>query len=184
MNREDKQHEIEHLRQVFSGSVSGVLTEFRGLTVEEVNKLRSELRKAGVSYQVIKNTLAKKAIQGTNLAGLFPMLEGPTALAYTVSDAAGPAKVLKTFTKENNKVSVKGGFVDGTPFPASDLDRVAALPTRDEIRSMLLGLLSGVPRGVVTLFNEVPASFARVIEARRVKLEQPAEEPAAEPVAG
>lgn len=176
MNREEKQQEIEHLRAVFSGSVSGVLTEFRGLTVEEVNKLRSNLRSAGVTYQVIKNTLAKKAIQGTSLAGLASSLEGPTALAFTATDAAGPAKVLKAFIKENKKVSVKGGFVDGTPFPASDLDRVAALPTRDEVRSMLLGLLGGVPRGLVTLFNEVPASFVRVIEARRVELEKPAPE--------
>ncbi|MDY0058462.1 MAG: 50S ribosomal protein L10 [Myxococcota bacterium] len=179
MNREEKQQEIEHLRQVFQGSVAGVLTGFRGQTVEEVNKLRSDLRKAGVSYQVIKNSLAKKAIAGTELADLAAMLEGPTALAYTAADAAVPAKILKGFCKDTDKVTVKGGYVDGKLFGAADLDRIASLPTRDEARATVLGLFNGVPRGLVTLFHEVPSSFVRVLEARRTELEKGAPEAAA-----
>lgn len=173
MNREEKQEQIERLREVFQGNPTGFLTGFSGLKVEQLNNLRNLLRKEGIGYQVVKNSLAKKALKGTELeGGLEKMLEGPTALAYTAEEPAKPAKILKAFSKDNDKLIVKGGYMYGSVFGQKDLDRVAALPGKNELRSAVLSAIIGVPRGLVTVFNEVPASFVRLINARREALEK------------
>lgn len=157
---------------MFRQSTSGFLTGFSGLKVEQLNGLRNLLRKEGISYQVIKNSLAKKALEGTDLEALSKLLEGPTAMAYTAADEPSkPAKILKGFARDNDKLVFKGGYLYGQVFGSQDLDRIASLPGRDELRGMLLGAMLGVPRGLLTLFNEVPSSFLRLIEARRKELE-------------
>lgn len=172
MNREEKHQQIEQLRQLFLENSSAFLTSFSGLKVEELNGLRSQLRKEGIGYQVIKNTLAKKALEGTGLEGLSKLLEGPTAMAFTSEEPAKPAKILRSFARDNEKLVVKGGYLHGEVFGAADVERIASLPGRDELRAMVLGALIGVPRGILTLFNEVPAGFVRLIDARRAELEK------------
>jgi len=178
VDRETKKAQIAELHGMFGNASGAYLTGFSGLTVEEVNELRGEFRKVDVSYRVVKNTLARKALEGTPLAELASMFEGPTAVALSDADPVAPAKVLKAFIKDHECLSCKGGYLDGELFGAEDLDRIAALPGRDDLRSMLLSLVVGVPRGIVTIFGEVPAGFVRVIEARRKELEEPEAETA------
>ena len=171
MDRETKKSQVADLHEAFSKASGAYLTSFSGLTVEDLNLLRSEFRKVNVSYRVVKNTLARKALEGTPLAELASLFEGPTAVALSEEDPVAPAKVLKAYRKDHEKLEVKGGYLDGELFGTGDLDRIAALPGRDELRSMVLSVLVGVPRGVVTVLHEVPTGFVRVLEARREQLE-------------
>jgi len=174
VNRDQKQTEIEELHEAFGKASAAYLTNFTGIRVEALNKLRVELNQIGVSYRVVKNTLARKALQGTNLTELGSMFEGPTAVAFATDDPVAPAKVLKAYRKDNEKLVVKGGYLDGRIFGASDLDAIAALPGRDELRSAVLSVIIGVPRGIVTILNEIPTGFVRVLDARREQLEETA----------
>ncbi len=172
MRKEDKSKLIEQLHAELKDAQAAYLTGFSGLTVGEMNALRVEFKKQGVSYRVVKNTLARKALEGTPLEELSKLFQGPTALAYTTDDPVVPAKIIKNFMKDNEKLEFKGGYLDGEVFGPDALERIASLPSRDDLRATLLSVIVGVPRGIVTLMHEVPAGLVRVLDARREQLDK------------
>ena len=171
MNRNDKSAVIEHLRGALADVPAVILADFQGLTVEEVDQLRSEMRKADVTYTVVKNTLTRQAIMGTDKDVLIPLLKGNTSLAYHAEDPTAPAKILKDFAKNHDKLQIKGGWLDGDLLDLAGVEQLAKLPGKDELRSKLLNLFMGVPTQFVRTLIAGPQTFLRVLEARRQSLE-------------
>ena len=150
---EAKKAKVEQLTEIIKNSVSGVLVDYKGITVEEDTKLRKELREAGVVYKVYKNTLIKRAIAGTQFEGMADLLEGPTAIAISTDDATAPARVLAENAKKMDALELKGGVVDGTFYDSKMIQVIANIPSRE----VLLGRLFGSMQSPV-------ANFARVIK--------------------
>jgi large subunit ribosomal protein L10 len=158
MKRSDKEQLVTELKDKIKGASALYYTDFTGLNVKRVTELRRRFRKAGVEYVVIKNTLALKAVNESGLAGT--RLKGPTGVVVA-RDAVAAAKVLTTFAKENDaRPVVKGGLYEGAAIDAAMVKKLAALPTRDEAYSQLLGA-----------FNSVLMMFALALDARKTQLE-------------
>ncbi len=172
MNRNEKSAVIERLRGALADVPAVVLADFQGLTVEEVDQLRSEMRKAEVTYEVVKNTLARQAIMGTSKDVLSTLLKGNTSLAYHAEDPTAPAKVLREFAKDHDKLQIKGGWLDGSLLDLAGVEQLAKLPGKDELRSKLLNLFMGVPTQFVRTLIAGPQTFLQVLEARRQSLEE------------
>ncbi len=171
MNRQEKSDEVGVLKGLLDGSQLAVVAEYSGLTVKHMVELRTELRKVSGKYRVVKNTLAKIATDGTGIAGIHKSLKGPVGVAYTKTDVAGVAKTMTTFAKAHPELKLKGAVLaDGTVMDAQGLEALSNLPGKDQLRAMLLGALSGVPRKFVSLLAAVPGTFVRLLEARRKSL--------------
>ena len=167
MNREQKTQAIERLQGALASAPSVVIAGFSGLTVEATDKLRSELRKSGVSYEVVKNTLVKRAIAGTDKEGMSPLLKGNTAIAFHGEDPALPAKLLKGFAKTNPALTLRGGWVAGDVLDEAGVETLSKLPGKDELRAQLL-----------SLFSAPASSFARLLQAKLDKANEGSEAPA------
>lgn len=139
---EEKQQIVAGLSEQFKSAVSGVLVDYCGLTVEQDTKLRNKLREAGVEYKVIKNTLARIAAKEVGFDELDPILNGPTALAVSMTDEVAPAKVLADFAKDNEKLEIKSGFLDGKVVSLDEIKKLAATPNRETLIAMLMGSLN------------------------------------------
>lgn len=170
MNRTEKEQFVEELRADLATAKSVVLACHQGIEVNKVNELRSMFRKQGVEYRVIKNTLAHIAFQGTDMAGLSDFLVGPIAIAYSTEDAIAPAKVAKEFSKKTEKFEIRGGYMDGDVFDAKGVERLADLPSKEELRSKLLGLFQAVPSQFLRTLNAAPQQFLMVLKAREEQL--------------
>ena len=171
MNRNDKSAVIERLRDALAEVPAVIVADFQGLTVEQTDVLRSNFRKAGVSYEVVKNTLVRRATSGTRMETLHPLFKGNTAIAYHEEDATAPAKVIRDFVKENKEFSVKGGWLDGRLLDVDGVSALADLPGKDELRAKLLSVLNGVPTKFVRTLIAGPQQFVQVLQARRQQLE-------------
>jgi len=134
-----KQPVVEEIKAALDGAKGAVLGDHRGLTVAQDTELRKSLREAGVSYKVFKNTMVKLAIQGTEFEALGQLLEGPSALATSKSEATLPASVLCKFAKTNEKLEVKGGIVEGEYYDAKGIQVIATIPSREVLLSKFLG---------------------------------------------
>lgn len=168
---EDKRALVAEVNAVASEAFSAVAAEYRGLTVEQMTTFRAQARAAGVYVRVVKNTLAKRAIAGTEFECLQEALEGPLMLAFSQEDPGAAARVVKGFAKENEKLVTKAVALGGQLYPASDLDRLASLPTLDEARAMLLGVFEAPASKLVRTLNEPGAQLARLLAARRDQLQ-------------
>lgn len=144
---------VEEISNLLSDAQGVVLVDARGLTVEADTKLRKQLREAGVTYKVYKNTMIRFAIQGTPFESLADSLEGPTALAVSSTDATAPARILYNFSKDNPALELKCGVVEGTHYDANSITAIAQIPSRNELLSKLLGSI-----------QSPIANFARVIK--------------------
>jgi large subunit ribosomal protein L10 len=162
------------MRDEFGQAKSIVMTSHAGISVNEVNKLRSEFRAQGVTYHVIKNTLAKLAVAGTDLEPLADSFTGPTAVAYSFEDAVSPAKVASDYADENDKFVLKGGFLDGKVLSIAEVDQLAKMPSKDELRAKLLRTFIAGPTNFVRLLNAVPTQFLQVLNARKSDIEDAA----------
>ncbi len=138
---EQKKAVVAELVETLKNAQSGVLFDYRGLTVEEDTQLRNELRAAGVSYQVVKNTLTRFAANEVGLGELDPILHGPTALAISETDAVAPARVLSKFAKDHDVVSIKAGFMDGQVLSVSEVEMYANIPSKEVLIAKMLGSL-------------------------------------------
>ena len=174
MNREQKATKVEELREMMSKVDSIVLTEYSGLTVEEMFQLRNEMRKEKIHYKVIKNTLFNRAVEGTAKAALSDYLKGPIGIAYSLDDPLSPAKALTNYIKKNEKLGLKVGFFDGRVLNASQIETLSKLPGKEVLRSQFLGTLVGVPSKFVNLLANVPRGLMNVLEARKKNLESQA----------
>lgn len=153
---EAKQNVVNQLKEKVTASVSGVLVDYKGISAENDTKLRKELREAGVEYSVVKNTLLKRVIEGTDLEGMSKVLEGTTALALSNEDQIAPARILNKFAKDSNGTfTIKAGYMDGKVLEANEVVAIADLPSKEGLVQMLLSVLVSGPRGLAIALNEV-----------------------------
>jgi large subunit ribosomal protein L10 len=170
MERDQKEKQITEIKTRFDKMTAAVLLDFKGMTVENATKLRSEFRKAGVEYKVVKNTLVKHAIKGSAYAGkLDDALVGMTGIAWSYEDPSAAAKVVKAFKKDEagDKLTVKAGLVDGTILDAKAVtDQLANMPGKDELRATLLATLQAPLAQFVRLLNAPAQNFAYLLAAK------------------
>ncbi|MCR2747496.1 50S ribosomal protein L10 [Limnobacter parvus] len=173
LNRQEKAAVIEEITSQLAGAQAVVVAEYRGLSVESVTQLRKEARAAGVYLRVLKNTLAKRAIAGTDFEGLSDKMVGP--LIYGISsDPVAAAKVLVNFAKTNDKLILTGGALPGQVMGADGVKALATMPSRDELLSKLLGTMQAPIATFVRTLNEVPTKFVRGLAAVRDQKESQA----------
>jgi len=164
---EDKKALVAEVAQVAASAHSAVAAEYRGLTVTEMTELRKQAREGGVYLRVVKNTLARRAVEGTDFECMQEGFQGPLILAFSQEDPGAAARVVKAFAKDHDKLVTRLVSVGGALLPAADLDRLASLPTLDEARAMLLGVFQAPASKLVRTLAEPAAALARVIAARR-----------------
>ena len=159
-----KQDKIEAMKENFSKAKVAVVTEYRGLTVEEITNLRRALQKEDSDYMVTKNTLAKIASKGTQFEVLSETLKGPVAIAFGFKDEVAPAKVLTKFIKDVKKGEIIGASLDGKLLSAKETEVLANLPSKEELYAKLLGSINSPATGIVGAVNAVMSSLVRAMD--------------------
>ena len=150
-----KQPIVEEISAGIKDAQSVVLVDYRGLTVEQDTELRKQLREAGVSYKVYKNTMMNFAFKGTDFEGLAPYLNGPSAIAFSSTDATAPARVLAEFAKKAPKLEIKAGVVEGNVYDAKGMQAIASIPSREVLISKLLGSLQSPITNFARVMNQL-----------------------------
>tara|TARA_B100000029_G_scaffold360585_1_gene353535 strand:- start:354 stop:878 length:525 start_codon:yes stop_codon:yes gene_type:complete len=163
---EDKKTLVKEVNAVAGESLSAIAAEYRGLSVAEMTELRKEARAAGVYMRVVKNTLARRAVEGTEFECMQDSLKGPILLAFAKEDPGAAARVIKDFAKEHEALQAVSLSAGGQLMPASDLNKLADLPTLDQARAMLLGVMVAPMSQLVRTIAEPPAMLARTLSAR------------------
>jgi len=163
---EDKKALVKEVNAVAGDSVTAVAAEYRGLTVAEMTALRKEARNAGVYMRVVKNTLARRAVEGTDFECMQETLKGPILLAFAKEDPGAAARVIKDFAKEHGALKAVSLSAGGRLMPGSDLAKLADLPTLDQARAMLLGVLMAPMNTLARTLAEPSAMLARTLSAR------------------
>ena len=162
----EKAGTIEELRKRLGGATAAVLAEYRGLTVQQVSELRKQLKVASGEYRVVKNRLARVAIEGSDLAPLRPHLTGPIAVVIARKDPAAVAKALQGFAKTHPALQVRVGIVDGQLLDPQGLKAVADLPSREALRSQLVGAIQGPLAQLVGLLQAPQRELAFILAER------------------
>lgn len=144
--REEKQQVVEAVTNKLQQSVCTIIADYRGLNVAQVTELRKQLREANVEFEVVKNTLARRAAASVDLGELEEHLVGPTAIAYSNDDLVAPAKILSQFAKSNNELEIKAGVLEGAVVTVDQIKKLADLPSREGLLSMLLSVLQAPVR--------------------------------------
>lgn len=168
MDRAQKAELVATLNRTFTETSVVVVTRNLGLTVAQSTALRTKMREAGASYKVAKNKLAKLAIEGTAYAPISDLLTGPTALG-TSADPVAPAKVIVEFAKTNDKLEIVGGAMGETLLDAEGIKALASLPSLDELRAKIVGLISAPATKLATITQAPAAQIARVLSAHAEK---------------
>lgn len=150
-----KQPVVEEIAGVLDGAQTAVLVDYRGLTVEQDTQLRKQLREAGVTYKVYKNTMIRFAAKGTPYEALGPILEGPTAMAVSKTDATAPARILAEFGKKTPALEIKGGVVEGTYYDANGMQAIAAVPSREILLGRLFGSMKSPISNLARVLNQI-----------------------------
>ena len=168
MHRAEKHKLAEELKDRFDRMTSVVIVDFKGLDVDAVTKLRNEFRKSGVEYRVVKNTLIKQAIKDLPWAtGLGSQLVGMTGVAWSFEDPSAAAKIVKAFRKDNDKLKIKAGVIDGQVLEASAVEnQLATMPGKDELRAQLLMTFQAPLAQFVQLLNAPAQNFAYLLKAK------------------
>lgn len=177
MNQTEKSKIIEEVQISASRSIVAVVTHYRGLTVADMTDLRRKCRKAGVEFRVIKNTLARRAMQGGPFEPLSALLAGPTGVAFS-ADPAAPSKVLEEFIKTHPKMQVMGGVLEGKLLDPVGIMALAQLPSREVLLARLLGSLMSPIQGFASVLAAIPAGLVRALDQIRRQKEAANAEPA------
>ena len=146
---------VEEVTEKFKTAASVVIVDYRGLTVDEVTKLRKQLRDANVEIRVIKNSILSRAAKAAGLEGLDDVFTGPTAVAFSNEDVVAPAKIIDEFSKEAKALEIKGGIIEGKVSTLEEVTALAKLPSREGLLSMLLSVLQAPVRNVAYAINAV-----------------------------
>lgn len=160
-----KQPIVEEIAALLDGAQSAVVVDYRGLTVAEDTQLRKQLRDAGVTYKVYKNTLIRRAAEGTDFAALDANLEGPTAIAVSKEEATVPAKIIAEFAKKASALEIKGGVVEGTYYDAKGMQVIATIPSRDVLLGRLFGSMQSPITNLARVLNQIAESDGASAEA-------------------
>jgi large subunit ribosomal protein L10 len=171
MDRAQKTEQVKDIRSRFDRMSSAVFLDFTGMTVEEVTKLRDTFRAKGVEYKVVKNTLVEKALADQKyVADLGPVLRGMTGIAWSFEEPSVAARVLRDMGKENEKLKVKAGLLDGQVLSAKAVEeQLATLPNKDEMRARFLATLNAPAQRFVMLMNAPAREFVGVLAAKQRK---------------
>jgi large subunit ribosomal protein L10 len=167
LNLEQKKAIVAEVAEVASKAYSAVAAEYRGLSVDDLTLLRREARANGVYLRVIKNTLARRAVEGTDFACMQEGLTGPLILAFSMEDPGAAARVIKDFVKGHDRLVVKLVSVSGKLLGPGDLEALAKLPTRDQALSLLMSVMKAPVQKLASTLNEVPGKLVRTIAAVR-----------------
>lgn len=163
----EKQAIVAEVAEVAASAHSAIAAEYRGMTVDAMTRLRAEARNHGVYLRVVKNTLARRAVAGTDFECMQEGLTGPLVLAFSQEDPGAAARVIKDFVKENKQMVVKLVAIGGKLLPATDLEALAKMPTRDQAISMLMGVMKAPIQKLARTLNEVPGKLVRTLAAVR-----------------
>ncbi len=161
----DKKRIVAELAEVAASAHSAVAAEYRGLSVSDLTELRAKARGSGVFLKVVRNTLARRAVEGTDFQCMQPELTGPLMLAFSTEEPGGAARLVKDFAKENDKVKVRLVSVGGQLLGASELNRLANLPTRDQAISLLMAVMKAPVEKLARTLAEPHAKLVRTIAA-------------------
>lgn len=165
MRLEGKKTLVAEVNEVAKRALSAVAVENLGLTAGKFDDLRKKARTNGIYLHVIKNSLVKRAVQGTDFECMTPALTGPLVFGFSLEDPGAVGRVFKAFIKDNDKLVVKAVAVGGTLYGAKDLDRLATLPTRDQAISLLMSAMKAPISKFVSTLNGVPTKFVRTVKA-------------------
>lgn len=159
------QDTLVKIKDELANSSAVWVVDYCGLTVKEVQELRKQIREAGASMKVYKNTLVHIALADAELPTLDDLLAGPSAFVFAGEDVAAAAKAVKNFAKDNDNLQIKGGLMDGAAVTAAEVEAIASLPSREELLAQIAGAISGVARGLAVCINGVPSGLARATQA-------------------
>ena len=160
-----KEEMVRTIKEDLKNATAVWVVDYRGLTVKESEKLRGVVREADAQMKVLKNTLTMRALSELEMPTMETILEGPSAFVFTSGDPVASAKALKAFSKENKKLVIKGGIMDGREVNAEQVIAIADLPSREQLIGMLLGVLQGPASGLVRVLNGPMSAFARAVNA-------------------
>lgn len=167
LNLEQKKAIVAEVADIAGKAYSAVAAEYRGLTVEQMTELRVKARESGVYLRVIKNTLVRRAVEGTDFACMQEGLTGPLVIAFSMEDPGSAARVIKDFAKDHKLLEVKLVAISGKLLPASELETLAKMPTYDQAISILMGTMKAPVQKLTTTLNEVPGKLVRTVAAIR-----------------
>ena len=165
LNLEHKKQIVAEVHEAAGNALSAVLADYRGLTVDQMTEIRVKARESGVYLRVVRNTLARRAVEGTEYECLGEALTGPTLVAFSTEDPGSAARLLKDYAKEYDALDIKALSIGGELLSAEQVDRVAKLPTREEALSMLMSVMQAPVAKFVRTLNEVPGKLVRTLAA-------------------
>lgn len=167
LNLNDKKAIVAEVAEIAATAHSAIAAQYAGLTVGQMTELRKKARESGVYLRVVKNTLARRAVEGTSFECMADALVGPLVLAFSQEDPGAAARVIKDFSKANAKLEVKVISIGGKLLAAGDIDRLASMPTKDQAISILMALMLAPIEKLARTLNEVPTKVTRVVAAVR-----------------
>jgi len=162
---EDKQQIVAEVNEVASGALSAVVADYRGMTVDQLTDLRAKAREAGVYLRVVRNTLARRAVVGTEFECMDPALVGPSLFAFSLEDPGAAARLLKDAVKDVDQLEVRGIALGGKLMDGSQLEAVAKLPTKDQAISMLMSVMNAPITKLAQTLDAVPTKLVRTVVA-------------------
>ena len=167
LSLEEKKAIVADVAEIAATAHSAVAAEYAGISSNEMNELRSQARAGGVYLRIVKNSLAKRAVEGTDYECMSETFTGPLILAFSQEDPGSAARVIKAFAKEHDKLVVKSLSVGGQLLAANEIERLASLPTKDQAISMLMSVMQAPITKLARTINEVPGKMVRTFAAVR-----------------
>jgi large subunit ribosomal protein L10 len=174
LNIEEKKQFVEELHKRLEKCRVLILTDYKGLNVGTMTELRSKLREAKVEYQVIKNTMLRRASEGTDFEKIKDAFKGTSAVALSYDDPVAPARVLTEFAKKNEKLVIRAGVLHGKVLDLAAVKALATLPSREQLLAYVLSAMIAVPTALVTALSDVPRRMVNVLQAIKEQKEQAA----------
>ena len=168
MNKDKKKTYIEEMKNFFNKTSSVLVTHYQGLTVKQIDKLREEMRKHGILFKITKNRITKLALEGSKFKKLENLFSGPTAVAFS-DDAITSAKILTKFAKSNSNLKIIGGIMQEEPLTVEDVEKIATLPTLDEARAKIVGILATPAQKIISILLAPGAKIAILALAKSKK---------------
>ena len=168
MNKEKKKVYIEEMKNFFQKTNSVLVTHYQGLTVKQIDELRSEMRKHGIMFKITKNKITKLALEGTKYKKLENLFSGPTAVALS-DDAISSAKILTKFAKKNSNLKIIGGLMEEEPLSVEEVAKIATLPTLNEARAQIVGILTAPAKKIMSILLAPGSKIAILAHAKSKK---------------
>ena len=168
ISKEKKKNYIEEMKGFFNKTSSVLVTHYQGLSVNQIDELRAEMRKHGILFKITKNRITKLALEGTKFKKLENLFTGPTAIALS-EDAISSAKILTKFAKNNSHLKIIGGIMEDEPLSVADVEKIATLPTLDEARAKIMGILTTPAQKIISILLAPGAKIAILAHAKSKK---------------